>query len=226
MKQSLQLRLGQSLTMTPQLQQAIRLLQLSTMELNMEVQRVLESSVMLDRVEDEEEFTGGASGDQAVASADINLSEQNPEPRGSEEPLVLDIPEELPVDGAWEDIYDTPLSFSGSDEVNGAGLENQRGAAETLEHHLLWQINLLPIGETDKVIALTIVDALDKNGYLRLSLEEICLSLKQDADTEEVGLDEVQAVLPRVQSLDPPGAAATDHRLDPIVKSPSRCAVY
>ncbi|HEX2201055.1 MAG TPA: RNA polymerase factor sigma-54, partial [Gammaproteobacteria bacterium] len=75
MKQSLQLRLGQSLTMTPQLQQAIRLLQLSTMELNMEVQRVLESNVMLDRVEDEEEFTGGASGDQAVAPADINLSE-------------------------------------------------------------------------------------------------------------------------------------------------------
>src|ERR687891_1558084 len=180
MKQSLQLRLGQSLTMTPQLQQAIRLLQLSTMELNMEVQRVLESNVMLDMVEDEEEeeFTGGASGDQAVAPADINLSEQNPEPRSSEETLVLDIPEELPVDGAWEDIYDTPLSFSGSDEANGAGLENQRGAAETLEHHLLWQINLLPIGETDKVIALTIVDALDKNGYLRLSLEEICLSLK------------------------------------------------
>jgi RNA polymerase sigma-54 factor len=210
MKQSLQLRLGQSLTMTPQLQQAIRLLQLSTMELNMEVQRVLESNVMLDMVEDEEEFTGGASGDQAVAPADINLSEQNLEPRGSEETLALDIPEELPVDGAWEDIYDAPLSFSGSDEVNGAGLENQRGAAETLEHHLLWQINLLPIGETDKVIALTIVDALDKNGYLRLSLEEICLSLNQDADMEEVGLDEVKAVLHRVQSLDPPGVAARD----------------
>ena len=128
MKQSLQLRLGQSLTMTPQLQQAIRLLQLSTMELNMEVQRVLEDNVMLDMVEDEEEFIGGASGDQAVAPADINLSEQNLEPRSSEETLALDIPEELPVDGTLEDIYDTPLSFSGSDELNGAGLENQRGA--------------------------------------------------------------------------------------------------
>ncbi len=213
MKQSLQLRIGQSLTMTPQLQQAIRLLQLSTVELNMEVERVLESNVMLEMAEEEEGVEEEGADEQIgrMASGDRDLPEVNLERSDSEATLAADIPEELPVDGAWEDIYDTPLSFSGSTEINGAGLENQHGPAETLREHLLWQINLSPMGETDKVIALAIIDALDGRGYLSLSPEEICLSLNNDGEVE-IGLDEVKAVLHWVQRLDPPGIAACDLR--------------
>jgi RNA polymerase sigma-54 factor len=88
-------------------------------------------------------------------------------------------------------------------------LENQRGPAETLGEHLLWQINLSPISDTDKAIALAIIDALDIHGYLSVSPEEICLSLNNDAEVE-VGPDEIKAVLHWVQRLDPPGIAARD----------------
>ena len=100
MKQSLQLRLGQHLTMTPQLQQAIRLLQLSTMELQLEVQDALESNLMLEVDED-----GNSVGDSAAEGVEAEL-----------DVAPDDIPAELAVDSAWEDVYDgAPTQHSGPD---------------------------------------------------------------------------------------------------------------
>ncbi|RKZ35828.1 MAG: RNA polymerase factor sigma-54 [Gammaproteobacteria bacterium] len=201
MKQSLQLRLGQHLTMTPQLQQAIRLLQLSTLDLQAEVQDVLESNLMLE-AEDE----SGASEGGKVAE-DGNGAEQ-------EATIVpVDIPAELPVDSVWEDYYDGAPSggFSGGGfGGEGLELEAQRSAVETLKDHLYWQLGLTNFTDVDKVIAATIIDATDDDGYLSVPLEDIQQAMT--SAEREVGLDEVEAVLHQVQNFDPVGVVARDLR--------------
>lgn len=216
MKQSMQLRLGQSLTMTPQLQQAIRLLQLSTVELNMEVQQALESNMMLEAVDEEEDSADlaeqGPSTELAMRVEPVEgTAGASDIENGEAEGTIGDgIPAELPVDSAWDDIYDTPASYSSSGDVDGADFENQRGAGETLQDYLLWQVNLSPISETDRAIALAIIDALNSDGGLTSSLEDIHLALGCDGSDVAVDMDEIEAVLHRVQSLDPPGVGARD----------------
>lgn len=211
MKQSMQLRLGQSLTMTPQLQQAIRLLQLSTMELQAEVQEALDSNMMLEAA-DETDDSG--SDDSGADNTDLNSASGNGELRNESGEATVsetDIPSELPVDSAWEDIYDPPAApnYRASAELNGADFESNRSAAETLQDRLMWQINLTPFNENDRVIAMAIVDALDKDGYLSCSVQDILDSLTHD---EELELDEhdVETVLRRIQLMEPAGIAARD----------------
>ena len=196
MKTSLQLRISQNLAMTPQLQQAIRLLQLSSMELQTEVQEILESNMMLelDEGEDNEpnEITTEEPPDDSEEVQKVNAD---------------DIPEDLPVDSAWEDIYDAGPVYSVNNEP---GIyENQNAEENSLYNHLLWQLNLTQISERDKAIAIAIIDALDDDGYLTTSLEEIRESLGDDIEIET---DEVEAVLHLVQAMEPPGIAARDLR--------------
>ena len=196
MKQTLQLRLGQHLTMTPQLQQAIRLLQLSTMELQVEVQEALESNLML---EPDEDGNATATGDSAEAGGD---PEQDVAPR--------DIPSELPVDTAWEDIYDGVPVHHSAPQINGMDFESPRAGAETLNDHLLWQLGLTRMSELDKAIATAIIDSIDEDGYLSVSLEDIQKSLS----TPELEIDqsELEAVLHQVQNFEPIGVGARELR--------------
>jgi RNA polymerase sigma-54 factor len=217
MKQSIQLRLGQHLTMTPQLQQAIRLLQLSTMELHVEVQRALDSNPMLEAMEEEEYGADGASPVHTQAAP------SQPEPaetREAELEAPTAIPEELPVDSAWEDIYDTPVGSSSPSEAN-RDFEVQGRTGESLQEHLLWQMRLTPFSETDMAIAVALIDSISDDGYLTTPLEEIHQSLTEELDLEP---GEVEAVLHRVQSFDPVGVGARNlqeclliqlHQLDP-----------
>lgn len=196
MKTSLQLRISQNLAMTPQLQQAIRLLQLSSMELQTEVQEILESNMMLELDEGEDN--------------DPNEITTEEPPDDSEEVLKInadDIPEDLPVDSAWEDIYDAGPVYSVN--TDSSIYENQNAEENSLYNHLLWQLNLTQISERDKAIAIAIIDALDDDGYLTTSLEEIRESLGDDIEIET---DEVEAVLHLVQTMEPPGIAARDLR--------------
>jgi RNA polymerase sigma-54 factor len=194
MKQSLQLRLGQHLTMTPQLQQAIRLLQLSTMELQMEVQDALESNLMLEVDED---------GNNTVTS---DSADERGEPEQDIAPG--DIPSELPVDSAWEDIYDgVPVHHSASD-FNGFDYENPRAEDETLNDHLLWQLGLTRMSELDQAIATAVIDSIDEDGYLSATLEDIQKSLS--TPELEIDLAEIEAVLHQVQNFDPIGIGARD----------------
>ena len=185
MKQSLQLRLSQHLAMTPRLQQAIRLLQLSTMELRTEVQEALDSNLMLELDED----------DAAAAGLETEIA-------------PADIPRELPVDSAWEDIYDSvPLGGAASTgEFDGTDPVAHRAQTESLKDRLLWQVSLMRLCDTDRVIAAALVDAVDEDGYLTLTLEDIRHSL--DPRREEVTLERIEAVLRQVQALEPPGVAA------------------
>lgn len=226
MKASLQLKIGQSLTMTPQLQQAIRLLQLSSMELQIEIQEALESNMMLETAEE-----ASAENSEAEKPEENNPEEINPEENHLDTTQEMstsaepeNIPDELAVDSVWEDTYESginesSISTSQSYESSQFSYENQNSHIETLGEHLLWQLNLTPISDTDRAIAATIIDALDDDGYLNSDLTDIHSSLSNETDGEntegeesEIGLDEIEAVLHMIQAMEPTGVAARDIR--------------
>lgn len=204
MKPSLQLRLGQSLTMTPQLQQAIRLLQLSTLELQTEIQQAIESNPMLEEQAPED----------LAEDADANEAEQPAKDEAAQDQDVQlesdSMPDELPTDTEWEDVYDAPpVSQLSADEASRA-LENRSSGGETLYEHLRWQLDMVPLSPTDQAIALVLIDAVDDDGFLGQSVDEIVQALGGDSD--EAGPEEVGAMLKLVQSFDPPGVCARDLR--------------
>ena len=186
--------------MTPQLQQAIRLLQLSSLELNLEIQGALDSNMMLELDEDNA----------------IELQTDTPEPDETElngleypEAFAYDsIPEDMPVDTAWEDIYDATAYYSRSgDQTDYYGHEYRDNGDRNLQHHLLSQLELITLAVTDKAIAIALIDAINDDGYLTASLEEICATLSADLDTEP---EEIEAVLHLIQMFEPPGVGARD----------------
>lgn len=217
MKQSLQLKLGQHLTMTPQLQQAIRLLQLSSMELSTEIQEALDSNMMLeladgsDEHEDGEPGQGSDSGEDAQDEAPFEVG--GGDPSEIEQPTTAsDIPAELPVDSDWDEIYDTlPTSGMATNQHDSAGSDYERPVTteESLDEHLMWQVNLLHLSDSDRAIALTIIDAINHDGYLTESIEGLRSTLAA-SDGEGPDEDEVAAVLKLIQGLDPVGIAARD----------------
>jgi RNA polymerase sigma-54 factor len=204
MKQTLQLKLGQQLTMTPQLQQAIRLLQLSTLELQTEIQEALESNPMLEVVEE-----GGGETPEETRSREEEAGSVDATDRAVDKQEDA-IPNDLPTDSDWEDTFDSytpPASRAPDSEFTG--LEQADHSSESLHEHLQWQLNLTHFSDTDLTIATAIVDAIDDDGYFASSVEEIHQALAQDLDIE---VDEVEAVLHRIQDFDPPGIAARDLR--------------
>jgi RNA polymerase sigma-54 factor len=221
MKPTLQLQIGQHLAMTPQLQQAIRLLQLSTLELQQEIQEALDANPMLEMA-DEDGNTGEPIDDTPIdyAAAEALLANSEADAGGQgDEPAALDInanesmPDELPVDSVWEDVFSSGGSTpAGSAEDDDNPFESRNAAPETLADHLLWQLNLTPFSELDRAIGHVILDAIDERGYLTLPLEDILEAVADPDDPEAVEMDEVEAVLHRIQQFDPPGVGARDLR--------------
>ncbi|PPD31107.1 MAG: RNA polymerase factor sigma-54 [Methylomonas sp.] len=194
MKQSLQLRIGQSLTMTPQLQQAIKLLQMSTLDLQQEIQQALESNMMLEVEED----------DLPTLEYREKTTENNDQV--TSEGSQTDMPDELPVDVSWDDVYESSLPAGDDSEV--AEFETFRGKTQTLQDHLIWQLELTHVSERDYAIAVGIIDAINDDGYVATDLNDIYQGLLEQLDDLE--MDEVQAVLHMIQNFDPVGVAALD----------------
>ncbi len=215
MKQSLQLRLGQHLTMTPQLQQAIRLLQLSALELQAEVQDALDSNVMLEEGEEGTPANGEDGAEPTPAPAEATGDGDDPEGPPSREDASVDMhdadmPDDLPVDSAWDDLYDLGSQPSGAaaDDVD-TPFEGRRNGGGSLREHLDWQLMLTPLSERDRTIATAILDSIDEDGYLRADTGELCAAVGGDPLPEP---EEVEAVLRHVQNFDPPGVGARDLR--------------
>jgi RNA polymerase sigma-54 factor len=224
MKQSLQLKMGQSLTMTPQLQQAIRLLQLSTLDLQNEIQEALDTNPMLEVAEeisktDNKETNANTQAEMpaskdptASPNSDDSATKNNEASAETTEELEWSqtIPEDLPVDTSWDDVYQsssagTSSSPTGSDDDS---FEAQRSGTESLQDHLMWQLNLTHFSEKDHSIALTIIDDIKPCGMLSSSISDIFTSLIDSID--DIDEDEVFAVLHRLQQFDPPGVASQD----------------
>lgn len=198
MKQSLHLRLGQQLSMTPQLQQAIKLLQMSTLDLQQEIQQALESNMMLEI--DEE--------DMGFLSLNASVEKKNePSDSATSEGSQTDIPDELPLDSSWDDVYESVLESS-TNLTETVEFESQRSKSSTLLDHLLWQLELTRFSERDHAIAIAIIDSINDDGYLTNSPEEIFQGLQSQLN--DLDFDEVNAVLHRIQQFDPSGVAAID----------------
>ena len=221
MKPSLVLKMGQQLTMTPQLQQAIRLLQLSTLDLQQEIQEALESNPMLERQEEGEDFDNSdplADGAESAAPApeqetlyqDSSFQETAQTVDNLEEGDWGErIPNELPVDTAWEDVYQTSASSLPSNDDDEWDFTTRTSAGESLQSHLLWQLNLAPMSDKDRLIAVTLIDCINQQGYLEETLEEVTEAFDPELDIE---IDEVEALLHRIQHFEPAGIAARDLR--------------
>lgn len=214
MKQTLQLRLGQHLTMTPQLQQAIRLLQLSALDLSQEIQEALDTNPLLDV---EEEYSHNNVDNDGSDASQLERQKRDGESGNdinNEREIQTDasqISEDLPVDSEWADVYDSylPSSGSGGSDTADSDYLAQRSGAPTLHDHLIWQMNLTPFTPLDNLIATAIIDSISEDGYFTGDLGEILNSL--DANEEdEVTREDVEAVLHRIQAFDPPGVGARD----------------
>jgi len=199
MKPTLSLSLRQQLKMTPQLQQAIRMLQLSSLDLQREIRDALESNPMLE--EDTETEPEGQA--EAQASPDGN-GDPDYDSVSVDAELARAIPEELPVDSNWDDIYQPPATLANAGNKNQDSFETD-SPAETLDDHLRWQLNLTPMSDADRLIATAIIDAINPDGMLEAEIDDI---LEMFDPALQIGAAEVGAVLKRIQHFDPPGVAA------------------
>jgi RNA polymerase sigma-54 factor len=228
--------MGQQLTMTPQLQQAIRLLQLSTLDLQAEIQEALESNPMLEtsepdsQTENTDTDNDGDSGKNEAETAQATTSQET-----ANDTTELDsewqneIPQDLPVDTQWDDIYQGSSSSAPvGPERDDSYFDSQMDNSETLQDHLLWQLNLTPLNDTDRTIAHAIIDSVAPSGILTNSISEIFEGLTgintdaqstddatteaipADAEEDGLGIDEVYAVQHRLQQFDPIGCCSED----------------
>ncbi|MVW72916.1 RNA polymerase factor sigma-54 [Bordetella sp. 15P40C-2] len=178
---ALELRTGQHLTLTPQLQQSIRLLQLSTLDLQTEISQALAENPMLERSDERVEAEPEAPPSPEASMDD--LSARDGEVRQEEMPGAGGVyPDDLPE-------------------------REDRARSETLREHLLSQLGLTRLGSRDAALVTLLIDELDENGYLASPLDEILGWLPAEA---EIDIDELRAALSLLQSFDPPGIGARD----------------
>ncbi|MDP3871797.1 MAG: RNA polymerase factor sigma-54 [Pseudomonadota bacterium] len=203
MKQSLQLKLSQHLALTPQLQQSIRLLQLSTIEFNQEIERFLDENPMLER--DEPDATASFQPppesvtevrDAPQESTQASADERAPEGTGS-----ADMDE-------WSGEGGNYGTRSGGDDDDG-DYQDVQAAGTSLRDHLCGQLALSQMSERDRYLIRLLIEALDDDGYLNQGLDELVELLPEEAD---IDLDDLSIALRQLQNFDPPGVAARDPR--------------
>lgn len=196
MKPALQLRIHQQLALTPQLQQAIRLLQLSSVELEAELREALESNPLL-AMDDADAHDGGTESGAADNVQEFDEASGNDvtAPAASED---LDYAE--PMDFEFD-----RSEYAGPPPDDADNMESQDQEPEDLRDYLLWQLNLTALSTRDRAIGVTVIEAIDDDGYLRESAETLRQNL---ADLHRVNVDEIEAVRHRIQRFDPIGVGS------------------
>lgn len=206
MKQSFSLKMGAGLTMTPALQQAIRLLQLSSLDLQAEIQQTLDSNLMLE--------TDDEAGDAVEPTGDLEPTAEVENDSASEEtPTEVDaIPEEMPVDAEWSDTYDMAGTAgeaggktASDDDTHEFRQANQHGST-SLREHLLWQARLAPLQEWQVEVAEYLIDAINDDGYLE-NWDEACEHFK---GAMGLSREQMERVLQLIHQFDPVGVGARD----------------
>jgi RNA polymerase sigma-54 factor len=227
MKLSVGLKVTGSLSLTPQLQQAIRLLQLSSLELEQEIQTQLDSNPLLEAVDTSPEgqtsdspdtnidYQAGASSSDYGADSDF----QDNDSTNAQATVTLDeqmgltrLGEDLPVDTQWDDVFSHQSTAMASPEFEER--EDIRTVSDSIWSELRWQLNLTPFSPVDRVMAECIIDGIDERGYLEASLEELLEATQNQLNSldidEEVEMSELVVVIKRIQNFDPPGVCARD----------------
>ncbi len=195
LKPSLQLKLGQQLTMTPQLQQAIRLLQLPALELQAHIRELLETNVMLEPTED----TEGSGTFEAVEPSPTE-HDQPEQPERAQEESTVEV-----VDEGWgeQSVGTSETPWNSDDDERQQEFADASG--QSLQEHLLWQLELAKLEPRELGIARAIIDSINDDGYLTEPLDEIANTLRPEIECDAA---EVESVLALVQTLDPPGVGA------------------
>ncbi|MBI4192390.1 MAG: RNA polymerase factor sigma-54 [Betaproteobacteria bacterium] len=198
MKHSLQLRLSQHLTLTPQLQQSIRLLQLSTLELNQEIEKFLQDNPLLEREDSirEEPITPPlhAGGTTEFTSTTTSGSGTDSTTDGA--------------DSSDGNSFDEAFSYSSGtahDDNDEAEYPQLAAEAQTLREYLIWQLSLTQLSERDQRLVTLLIDSLDDDGYLKQDLDELATILPPEL---EIDVEELHIALTHLQHLDPPGIGA------------------
>ncbi len=208
MKQTLQLKLSQHLTLTPQLQQSIRLLQLSTVELNAEVERMLQENPLLEKADGDEEGAPevAVAGAAATATTEVRTEAVDERPNRDERESPFegadraDFEDYSSGDGEWG-------SGVGGTDQDDDGFYPQQVATSTLRDHLLSQLAVMNLPDRDRLLVGALIDALDDDGYLTCSLEEVAELFPEEAALEP---EELSIALKYLQSFEPAGVGARD----------------
>ncbi len=221
MKQSLQLKVSQNLTLTPQLQQSIRLLQLSTLELQQEIQQALAENPLLE-LADEEAVEGERTLSLDSSNGELHEPqgdsfEAEPDPRKVSEPVS---DQQAEQDNQSEEIVQRETIDSIQDNWEGDWRDNSGASADgdeekpglqlaapdsSLHQHLIDQLRMTQASERDKNLVLWLIDYLSDDGYLTVELEDLWETLQDEPDLE---FEELSAALRLLQSFDPPGVGA------------------
>ncbi len=199
MKPSLQLKLSQHLALTPQLQQSIRLLQLSTLELEQELEKYLQENPLLEREEEDYAPQPPAAGANAPETGESGDGGDKPEA----EPETS--PPSSADDDSWLGEESSYASSSGSFDDDDNDYHDVQAATTSLHEHLSWQLGLMSIPERDRTLVQCLIGALDDDGYLTLSLEELAETLPAELEIEP---EELQIALNHLQCFDPTGVGA------------------
>jgi len=194
MKPTLQFRLSQHLTLTPQLQQSIRLLQLSTVELNQEIERILQDNPILERDEGEAESEGQATPAPGYGEAQTTATTETSTQAG-----------EAPAEHSDDWQPDLAAQWRGADDDDDGDRTFVAPETPTLRDYLYGQLSLTNLGERDRTLVGLLIDALDEDGYLTQSLEDILALLPAEA---EAGIDELGIALRHLQNFEPSGVGA------------------
>jgi len=209
MKQSLQLRTSQHLALTPQLQQSIRLLQLSTLELHQEIEQILHDNPLLERLDDPLDNSVRLLADGAINTAPAN-GEAPPAPGQQAEGEGAPAASDGEGSGSEQEHGDSEIDWSsGSGATSNGDDEDGRpqleASAVSLREHLMEQVRATSLALRDRALAELVIDALDDNGYLEEPLDDIHARLPEELEVE---IDELRCALAMVQSMDPVGVGA------------------
>jgi RNA polymerase sigma-54 factor len=199
MKHSLQLKLSQHLTLTPQLQQSIRLLQLSTLELNQEIERFLQENPLLEREDGEEEAPPAVNNGSPQATASTPTDSAAPAAKESEPS-----DEKAAADNDWS-LDDGFGSFGGQDNDDDSDQPQLAAESISLREHLLGQLNITQMPDRDKRIVAFLIDNLDDDGYMKQDLAELAALLPEEL---EIDAEALAIALRYLQNLEPAGVGA------------------
>ena len=192
--------------MTPQLQQAIKLLQLSTLDLQQEIQEALDANPLLEVDE--------GSDNETIEKSNLD-ADNDVQPSASSESLDTnealeknELPDELPIDSTWDEYYSASSAPAPGPASNDDETVFQGETTDNIQDHLLWQMRLTPFSDIDRAIAIAIIDSIDESGYLTVTVEDILQSVNTEDMEEPVEVDEIECVLKRIQMFDPIGSGS------------------
>ena len=193
--------------MTPQLQQAIKLLQLSTLDLQQEIQEALDSNPLLEVDDNSDNDTVEKS--KLDAEADAAATASTDTSMDTNEALEKnELPDELPIDSTWDEYYSASSAPAPGPASNDDETVFQGETTDNIQDHLLWQMRLTPFSDVDRAIAIAIIDSIDESGYLTVTVEDILQSVNTEDMEEPVEVDEIECVLKRIQMFDPIGSGS------------------